>query len=170
MCASIRKSDSRSGDQVADRLRDEDFIGFGVGGDAGADVDGEAGDLVVVEFTFADVDADSRFEAERSDAVDDRLSRADRACWPVKAREESVAGGVPFVSAVATELSSNYRVVAGEQSRHARSPILAAWSVDATMSVNITVARTLSGTDGASSPATNRSISSAMSGERKRPK
>jgi hypothetical protein len=51
----------------------------------------------------------------------------------------------------------------------ARSPSLAAWSVEPTMSVNMTVARTLSGTDGASSSATNRSISSAMSGERKMP-
>jgi len=43
-------------------------------------------------------------------------------------------------------------------------------SVDATRSVNMSVVKTLSGTNGASSRAMNRSSSSTMSSERKIPK
>jgi hypothetical protein len=113
--ASIVEADLRSGDEVADGLRDEHLARSGMRRDPGADVDGEPGDLALVELALADVDSDPRFEAERSDAVDDRLRRPDRACRAVEGREEPVAGGVALVAAEPGELPADDRVVAGEQ-------------------------------------------------------
>ena len=107
-------------------MRDEHLAGAGVGRDAGADIDGEPGDLALVELALADVDPDPRLQAERSDTVNDRLRRPDRACRAVERGEKPVARRVMLVPAEPGELPANERMVAGQQVRQSRSPMLAA--------------------------------------------
>ena len=57
--------------------------------------------------------------------------------------QEPVARGVDPAAAMPLELATDRPMVPSTRSRHRRSPISAARSVDPTMSVNRTVARTL---------------------------
>src|SRR2546423_12941001 len=50
--AAIDEVDAGPGDEVPDRLRDENLVGTGVAGDAGANVDGQARDLGFVELSL----------------------------------------------------------------------------------------------------------------------
>jgi hypothetical protein len=165
--ASIVEADLRSGDEVADGLRDEHLARSGMRRDPGADVDGEPGDLALVELALADVDSDRASRPSvRTPSTIACAARIARAVPSKVAKNPS-----PAVSrSWPRNRASSRRTIAwwrASRSRQARSPTRTAWSVEPTMSVKTTVASTLSGTDGASSPATKRSISSAISGERK---
>jgi hypothetical protein len=51
--AAVFELDSRAGDEVLYRARDEHLPGLGEGGDPGADVNGDAAGLVVDQFALA---------------------------------------------------------------------------------------------------------------------
>ena len=111
--------------------------------------DRDAGELAVVELALARRECPiARLQAERLESVDDRLAAPDRARRPVEGGEEAVAGGVALLPAEPAELAPHERVVTREQVAPGASPSSAACSVEPTMSVNITVASTLSGTAG----------------------
>ena len=61
---------------------------------AGADVDGDAADVVADQLALARVEAGADLEPERADGVADRAGAADRAGRPVEGREEAVARGL----------------------------------------------------------------------------
>src|SRR5205823_13953830 len=141
----------------------------GRGADARADRQRNPGDLSFVQLALAGVDADPHLDPDGADRVQDGLRAADRARGTVERREEPVPGRVAFLAAEPRHLVSDHGVVSCEHVAHARSPSSRARSLDPTMSVNITVVRTLSGTVGATSPATSRSSSSTMSNDRNTP-
>src|SRR6188508_1852754 len=103
--------EARPGNEVADRARDEHLPRPGQGSDARADVDRDAGDLLLVQLTLAGVHADPNVEAEALHSLDDRLAAPNRARRPVEPREEPVAGGVHFDTPEAGELPPNDLVV-----------------------------------------------------------
>src|ERR687895_2330525 len=80
--AAVLEVDAGAGGEVADDARDEYFAGFRLGGDARADVDGDALDPVVDDLHLARVDPGADLEAEVADGVHglvragDRLGRA----------------------------------------------------------------------------------------------
>ena len=79
----------------------QDLVGTGLTDHAGADVDRNPGDLVLMELALADVNADPRLQLELVHATDDRLSCADRPCRAVERSEEAVACRISLLPAVA---------------------------------------------------------------------
>ena len=59
--------EARPGDEVFDGGGDEGLVRLGLGGDAGADVDCDARDLVAVDLAFAGVEAGADLESELMD-------------------------------------------------------------------------------------------------------
>ena len=110
--AAVVECDSGSGDEVLYGLRDKHLSRRRPRGDAGADRDGDAGDLVVEQLALARVEAGAQLEVEGLDRAVNRLCAADRARRPVERCKESVAGGVVFDAAEARELRADRRVVA----------------------------------------------------------
>src|SRR5437763_179721 len=82
-------------DGVVHRAGDEHLGDGRLSGDAGADGDGQSGELRVDDVTLARVHADPNAEAERGDGVPDRACAADRPRGTVEAGgEEPVTGRV----------------------------------------------------------------------------
>ena len=55
VCSFIGEFDLGAGNEVLDRRGDEDFAGLGLGGNPGADVDGDAGQFALVAFALSRV-------------------------------------------------------------------------------------------------------------------
>jgi len=92
--AALVESQSGSGDQVLDRLRDEDLRRLSEGGDASCNVHGDPGRFLPHSADFPCVDAGANFELERPDRIHDRLRTLHATCGPVEGCEEAVAGDV----------------------------------------------------------------------------
>src|SRR5512133_594203 len=113
--AAALEHESRTGDEILDGARDEDFAGLRLFGDSRADVDCDAADLAVDELAFAGEEAGADLKSEFADRFGDRAGAADGACGAVEACEESVAGDVEFGAAEADKLSADQRVMTLEQ-------------------------------------------------------
>src|ERR671934_399381 len=103
------------GDEVLHRLRDEHLAARREGGDPGADHDGKARHLVLVQLALAGVHAGPHLKPELVHSVDDRVRAADRPRRPVEGGEEPITCGVLFFASVARQLASHERVMALEQ-------------------------------------------------------
>src|SRR5207302_9993767 len=102
---------SGAGDEIFHGGGDQHFTGSGLSRDPRADVDREAGDLFADEFALASVQSCTDFEPKRTERFRNRVGTADRSDGAVEGGEESVAGGVDFSPAEATEVSTDERVV-----------------------------------------------------------
>src|SRR5207244_1177224 len=74
--AALGEPQARSGDQVSHRARDEDLTGLRECGHAGADVYGEAADVVPAQLTFPDVQPGADLDSKFGDRVAHRLGAA----------------------------------------------------------------------------------------------
>ena len=137
--------ETRSGDQILDGARDEHLSTAGLGRDRAPTLPRGLPACPRAARTRR-CGRRSGLESERLDPRHDRLAAADRPRGTVERCEEAVSGGVALLAAEPPELSPHDRVVAGEQVAPGTVAELAARSVEPTMSVNITVASTLSGT------------------------
>src|SRR2546430_6754593 len=113
--AALVESQSGSGDQVLDRLRDEDLRRFSEGGDASCNVHGDPGRLLPRSADFACVEAGANFELERPDRIHDRPRTLHAACGPVERCEEAVAGDVLLDTPIAPEHGTHDCVMAFDQ-------------------------------------------------------
>ena len=93
-----------------------------------------------VEFDLPGVDAGADVEAECRYPFDRCAGGAHRRCGCVKPGEEAVTGGVDLNAAVPVQNAADLIVMPGEQTTQAESPTCCRRSVEATMSVNKTVA------------------------------
>ncbi len=98
MHAALGELQAGADHQLLDRARDADFAGGGQGADAGADVHGHAGDVVVDELDLAGVDAGA--DGEGGEGVADGGGAADGAGGAVEGGEEAVAHGLDLAAAV----------------------------------------------------------------------
>src|SRR5919204_6518433 len=77
--ATVHELEPRSGNEIPDRRRDEDLTGRGLGGDACADVHGDAADLAARKlFDLAGVNAGPHLQPEPRDGTDDGTRGPDR--------------------------------------------------------------------------------------------
>jgi hypothetical protein len=113
--SAIREAQARASDQILDGARHQNLAGGGEGGDAGADVDGDAADVVADHFALAGVEPGSDLDAERRDFLGDRAGATNAARGTVERPEKSVAGGFDFVAAKAREIAPYRRVMTAEQ-------------------------------------------------------
>src|SRR5439155_22834742 len=88
--------------------------GAGGRGDARADVDGDAADIIRRLFDLAGVQPRAGGKAECARTVADRERAMDRTRGAVESREETIAGGVHFVAAKTRQLLAHEGMVAGE--------------------------------------------------------
>ena len=87
-------------EDVDDGAADPEFVGAGEGADAGADVDDDAGQVVVVGFYFTDVGAGADVEVEGVAVVDEALGAFDGVAGRGERDEVAVAFGVDESAAV----------------------------------------------------------------------
>src|SRR5918999_966578 len=113
--AAVLEVDAGAGGEVADDARYEYFAGLRLGGDAGADVDGDALDPVVDDLHLARVDAGADLEAELVDGVDRLVGAGDRPRGTGEGGEEAVTGASYLPAVVAGELGPDHRVVRLEE-------------------------------------------------------
>src|SRR4029079_8236381 len=86
------------GDEVLDRLRDEDLPRLGLRRHPSPDRDGDPRDLAVQDLALAGVESGPNLQADPFYRLPDRRGAPDRARRPVEAREEAVAGRVELRS------------------------------------------------------------------------
>src|SRR6187200_14316 len=115
MDAAVLELDSRAGDQVLDRARDEDFARPRQRSDTGTHVDSDAGDTVPMHLALAGVEACPDRQANRLDGVADRDCTADRARRPVERSEEAVTRGIDLSTAEPFELPADSGVMGVEE-------------------------------------------------------
>src|SRR4051812_29625895 len=101
--STVFELDARAGDEILDGAGDEHLARPGERGHACTRVDGNAGDVAVVELALAGVEPGTNREPERHHAVADGGRAPDRASRAVEGREEAVAGRVDLVAAEALE-------------------------------------------------------------------
>ena len=155
--SAVHKHDARPGNQVGDRARHQHLGCRSQGGDARPDVDGQTPQVAIGQLNLARVHTSTDLDPERCDHISDRAGTADRPSRAVERREEAVARRGDLrprkrASSVRTARLWSFKTVC-----HARSPSAAASSVDPTMSVNSTVARTRSGSRARRAPVRNSS-------------
>ena len=110
-----RHVDPGSGDQVFHGSRHEDLGRAGERRDAGCDVDGEAGDVVVEDLDLAGVQPASNLDAEWVHRRRERGAETDGLCRAVEGGEEPVSGRLHFFASPPGQLISDDGVVAVEQ-------------------------------------------------------
>src|SRR5689334_4455638 len=103
--AAVRELDVRSGHEVLDGARYEQFAGSSVGGNAMGDHDGESGDVLTAQLDLASVRAGSDLEAQAVREIARRERPLDCSSGPVKGRERAVAGRLHEVPSKALKLS-----------------------------------------------------------------
>ena len=145
MGPAIGEADSRSGHQILHGARHDDLIGAGVADHASGDVHGQTAQVVVADFALSGVEPDPDLDSQPAGVLYQLPAAADRPGGPV---EEARAPSPSHFTRCPRKRSS-WRATpvpcTSSSSRHCWSPSAAARSVDATMSVNSTVARTRSG-------------------------
>jgi hypothetical protein len=108
------------------------------------------------------VQAGSDVDADLAELIADRGSSLDGSGRAIEDREETVARRVQLAAVIARQLTPYDRVVAADEVPPAASPSLPASSVDPTMSVNRTVARTRSGVTRLVTFATKRAVAAMV--------
>jgi hypothetical protein len=103
--AEVVEFERRSGDEIADRSRDDDVSGACRGQHTRPDVDGEAGELSVRSLALAGVDAGTELEAELARRLHDRPAARDRPRGAVERREEAVPCGIELGAAVSRQFA-----------------------------------------------------------------
>ncbi len=93
-------------DDVFDGLRDEHLPRLGLGSHAGADMDRDAGDLAVDQFTLTGVEPCPHLDAELLHRLGDRLGAGDGASRAIEAREESIADPTTSVNKIVASIRS----------------------------------------------------------------
>jgi hypothetical protein len=111
--AAIGKGDAGAADEVGDGTGDEDFVGLGVRLHALGDVDGDAADIVTVEFDLAGVQPYSYMDADGAHGVADGTGAAHSSAGPVKDGQEPVARGFDLSTPEAFEFGAGQAVVCG---------------------------------------------------------
>jgi hypothetical protein len=124
-------------------------------------VDGDASDVAVMQLDFPTMQPGPYRKSERLHTVADRASAPDRACRAIKRRERTVAGRFDPGATKPLDFSEHEGVVIMRSARQRRSPRLAASPVELTMSVNSTVASTLSKGTCGKRPVRNSSTASS---------
>src|SRR5207248_11424098 len=109
------EADAGSVDEIAHRARDEHLARPRQRGDSGADVDGDAREIVAAQLAFATVDPGPDLEPEVAGTGCDRPGAVDRPPRAVEGGEEPVARGLHLVPAVAVELTPDRGVMAVEE-------------------------------------------------------
>src|SRR5207302_8312853 len=102
-------------DEVTHGARDENVARTGLGGDARADRDGDAGHLAVEQRAFAGVQARADVKAQPGQILADGARAADSTRRTVEAREKAVSRGVELDPAVTGQLITDARVMLREQ-------------------------------------------------------
>src|SRR5439155_16857240 len=102
-----------------DAAQDEDLPRTSLGGNARADVNGHAGDLVHAHLALACVKPGAHLEPELTDCIADRAGAPNRPSRAVEACEEAVACCVEFAPAEPIKLATDHHVVRGEKLRPA---------------------------------------------------
>jgi hypothetical protein len=120
--SAVLEAKAGAGDQVLDGAGHQDLTRPGGGRDAGADVDGEPGDLVVPELDLPGVQAGPDREPERGHAAGDRARAPDRPGRAVEGGEEAIARGVDLAPPEAPELAADEVVVSVEEVSPAAIP------------------------------------------------
>ena len=145
--ATLLEADARASYEVLDRAGDEDLSGVCGGGDAGAGVDADAGELPVRDLELGGVEPGPYVDTELGQLCDHDQSGADSASRSVEGGEEPS----PAVSISCPEYRANARRTTlwcrSSTSRQRASPSRAVSWVDPTMSVTRMVASTRSGSD-----------------------
>ena len=106
-----REPDPRAGDERGHRRGDEDLVGLREGGDARADVNGQAADSGGQQLDLAGVQAGAYGETERVGGVPDPARAVDRPGRPVEGREDSVARELDELAAEALDVRADELVV-----------------------------------------------------------
>src|SRR5207302_1218823 len=113
--AAIDAHHLRAGDELADGAGDEDLPGAGLGGDAGAEVDGDTADLAVHELDLAGVETGADLEALPMQLVGEAAGAADGGGGAVEDGEEAVSGTIHLAATGAAHRLLDDAVIAGEQ-------------------------------------------------------
>src|SRR5439155_3772851 len=98
--APVLKEDSRAGDEIPDRARDEHLSGSRLRCDPRADVHRDPADLAADELALACVDAGADLETEVPHRVHDLARATHRARRPVERGEKAIAGRLDLVAAI----------------------------------------------------------------------
>ena len=134
MHATLYEAQARVRHQVLHGTGDEHLGGAGGCSDPGADVDGDGSDVVVHQLALARVEPGPDLDPQRTDPVADGAGATDRPRRAIEGCEEAVRDGVCLTAPMPFEFPPDDPVVRVED-RQARSPSVAARSVEATMSV-----------------------------------
>ena len=115
VAASVTERESGTCDEGARRRRHEDVAGTAQRHHAGADDHRDAAELLADLFALAEVDARADLDAELPHRFGGGARASDRGGRFGEAREEAVAGGVQLLTTEALQLSSDDRVMTGDQ-------------------------------------------------------
>src|SRR5262249_34011525 len=111
----VLKPHPRPDHEVLDGAGREDLPWTRLAGDARADVDGDAPDVVAHAHALAGVHARAHLEAERADGISNGEPAADASRRAVEEGQEAVAGGRDLASAEVCNLTPHQRIVSYEQ-------------------------------------------------------
>jgi hypothetical protein len=125
---------------IANRAADQHLTGARLCTDASADMHRDASELRACRLDLAHVDAGPDLETFGSHLLSEQARARDRISGVLEHGEETITRVVDFATARSLERVSHHGSICGEQ-RHWRSPMVAANSVEDTISVNSTVAR-----------------------------
>jgi len=146
--SSIPELNPGAGHQVLHGAGDQNLSRGGDGCHPGGGVDGDAADTMsaLPQLDLPGVQSGADVARERTDRFLDRPGGTDSAPRSIERGQDSVSGGLDEPPLVPSDLVSSDLVVSLEYCFHRRSPMEAARSVEFTISVKSTVARTRSGT------------------------
>jgi len=161
MDPSILEREARSGDQIPDRARNQHFAGVGEGRHASGDVDGDPSHVGSDELDLTRVASGPDRETEITHGAADRTSAPDSAGGSIERRQEPVTGRVDPSAPIEVDLARARSLCSASTRFHAASPSRAASSVEPTISVNNSVAKTRSASVDRRMPVKNSSISPA---------
>ena len=111
----VVEGDLGAGHQVANRARDEDLPGLGLGHDPGADVDGDPPELVAHDLDLAHVDPGPDVDPGGTEPVDHFDGAFDGLGRLIERGEEPIAGGVDLPPTVPLQRAADDPVVGGQQ-------------------------------------------------------
>jgi hypothetical protein len=109
--ATVREGDSRPEHKVLEGLGHDDLVRPRERNDSGADVDAEAGHVVLALLHLADVKADADLHADILHGLADRTRATHSTSWAVEDREESIAGSIDLLPVEARKRPSHLGVV-----------------------------------------------------------
>ena len=154
----VLEREARTSDEVFHGRRDQDLPWSRLRGYPCTDIHSDARDLVSDDLALTGVETRADLQAELAERCRDRGGAPDRSDGSVEHREESIAGRVDLGPSETTELLADDRVMLLDHLTPPRVADLGELAVDPTMSVNSTVARTVS-ISSTSRDAVNRSSS-----------